>query len=56
VQRDAQERLAAASKADLHTANERFRLVSAYLERDKEQLRHTPVTERTIRRWVQAYL
>jgi putative transposase len=55
VPTEAQERLAAASKADFHTANERFRLVSAYLERDKEQLRHAPVTERTIRRWTQAY-
>src|SRR6266705_3015875 len=32
VQLDAQERMAAASKADFRIANERFRWVSAYLE------------------------
>jgi len=52
---EVQERLEAASKADFHIANERFRWVNAYLERDKEQVRHAPVTERTIRRWAQAY-
>jgi len=49
------ERMAAASRADLRIANERFRLVSAYLEQDREQVRQAPVTERTIRCWVQAY-
>jgi putative transposase len=39
----------------LHTANERFRLVSAYLERDQEQLAQASVTKRTIRRWTQAF-
>lgn len=52
---DAQERMAAASKADFRIANERFRWVSAYLEGDKEQVRQAPVSERTVRRWAQAY-
>ncbi len=55
VPTEIQERMAAASKADFHLANERFRWVSAYLERDKEQVRQAPVTERTVRRWAQAY-
>jgi putative transposase len=50
-----QERMAAASLADLRTVNERFRLVSAYLEQDREQVRQAPVTERTIRRWMRAF-
>jgi putative transposase len=52
---DAQERMAAASKADFRIANERFRWVSAYLEGDREQVRQAPVSERTVRRWAQAY-
>jgi putative transposase len=52
---DAQERMAAASKADFRIANERFRWVSAYLEGDKQQVRQAPVSERTVRRWAQAY-
>lgn len=55
VRTEAQDRLVTASKADLQTANERFCLVSAYLERDKEQVRQAPVSERTLRRWAQAY-
>ncbi len=55
VQLEAQERMAAASKADFRIANERFRWVSAYLEGDKEQVRQAPVSERTVRRWAQAY-
>src|SRR5260221_8014434 len=52
---EVQERMAEASPADLHTANERFRLVQAYLERDEEQLRSAPVTERTLRRWARSF-
>jgi putative transposase len=48
-------RMAEASPADLHTANERFRLVQAYLERDEEQVRSAPVTERTLRRWARSF-
>lgn len=55
VPTEAQERMAAASKADFRIANERFRWVSAYLEGDKEQVRQAPVSERTVRRWAQAY-
>lgn len=47
--------MAAASRADMRIANERFRLVSAYLEQDREQVRQASVSERTIRRWVRAY-
>lgn len=53
--REVAERMAAASRADLRIANERFRLVSAYLEQDREQVHQASVTERTIRRWVSAY-
>jgi putative transposase len=52
---EVQERMAAASPADMHTASERFRLVSAYLEQDKEQLARAPVTKRTVRRWARAF-
>ncbi len=52
---EVQERMAEASPADLHTANERFRYVCAYLERDEEQVRSAPVTERTLRRWARAF-
>jgi putative transposase len=48
-------RMAEASPADLHTANERFRLVQAYLEHDEEQVRSAPVTERTLRRWARSF-
>ncbi len=50
-----QERMAAASPADQRTANERFRLVNAYLSHDEDQLRSASVTERTMRRWVRAF-
>ncbi len=53
--KEIQERMVAASPADLHTANQRFRLVSAYLEQDQEQVRQAAVTERTIRRWARAF-
>jgi len=53
--REIQERMAAASPADMHTANERFRLVSAYLEQDQEQLAQASVIKRTIRRWARAF-
>ena len=53
--REIQERMAAASPTDLHTANEDFRLVSAYLEKDQEQLAGASVTMRTIRRWARAF-
>jgi putative transposase len=48
-------RMAEASPADRHIANERFRLVQAYLEHDEEQLRSAPVTERTLRRWARSF-
>jgi putative transposase len=50
-----QERMRDASRADQRTANERFRLVQAYLHHDEEQLRSAPVTERTLRRWARAF-
>jgi putative transposase len=53
--REVKERMDAASQADLRTANERFRLVTAYLERDREQIAAASVSERTIRRWAQAF-
>ena len=49
------ERMESASHADQRTANERFRLVQAYLEHDEEQLRSAPVTDRTLRRWVRSF-
>ncbi|GCE29333.1 transposase [Dictyobacter alpinus] len=55
VPTEVQERMAAASKADFRIANERFRWVSVYLEGDKEQVRQAPVSQRTVRRWAQAY-
>lgn len=53
--REVAERMAAASRADLRIANERFRLVSAYQEQDWEQVRQAPVTVRTIRRWIRTF-
>ena len=53
--KEIQERMRAASPADLRMANERFRLVAAYLERDRDQLASATFSERTIRRWVRMF-
>jgi len=53
--REVKERMDAASQADLRIATERFRLVTAYLEREQDQIAAASVSERTIRRWVHAF-
>lgn len=45
-------RMEAASYDDRRIANERFCLVMAYLEKDRDQIAAAPYSERTIRRWV----
>lgn len=45
--------MAQASPADLRTANERFRLVQAYLEHQNEL--YTGTSPRTLRRWTNAF-
>lgn len=45
-------RMNAASEADRRIANERFRLVMAYLQKDRDQIEASSYSERTIRRWV----
>jgi putative transposase len=42
----------AASEADRRIANERFRLVMAYLQKDRDQIAAASFSDRTIRRWV----
>lgn len=54
-QAEVRERMSEASLADQRIANERFRLVQAYLEHDEDQMRSTPVTERTLRRWAHSF-
>jgi putative transposase len=45
-------RMEAASEADRRIANERFCLVMAYFEKDRDQIKASRYTERTVRRWV----
>lgn len=51
-QKEVKARMEAASYDDRHIANERFCLVMAYLEKDRDQIAAAPYSERTIRRWV----
>ena len=48
-------RMEEASPTDLRTGNERFRLVSAYLQHDEDQCQQATVTQRTLRRWARSF-
>jgi putative transposase len=45
-------RMNGASEADRRIANERFRLVMAYVHKDRDQIEASSYSERTLRRWV----